>query len=421
MSSDIAIKVENLSKCYHVYDKPRDRLLQMLGRGRKQYFREFWAVRDVSLEINKGDTVGIIGRNGSGKSTLLQMICGTLNPTSGQIQSNGRIAALLELGSGFNPEFTGRENVLLNAAVLGVGSDEMAEKIDRVIDFAGLGDYIDQPLKTYSSGMYARLAFSAAIHVEPAILIVDEALSVGDAGFQLKCMLRMRELQEQGMTILFVSHDTGAVIRLCDHAIVLDQGRIVSQDMNPLKCVKLYEQLTRKIALPDDSLKRDRTVQPVTYGDELQGMVETRLGSQDASYLGVEFLGDDGQPRHVFRSGEEIQIRATISSVRAFGHVASGFTLKNRAGVDVWGDNTFFAGMNISLDRGVSYLTYRFRLNIPAGDYFLYIGLADVSGERVELDQRWPVRRLSVVSNRQCLGYSYSPASIEITTLNHDA
>lgn len=421
MSSDIAIKVENLSKCYHTYDKPRDRLLQMLARGRRQYFREFWALKDVSLEIKKGDTVGIIGRNGCGKSTLLQMICGTLNPTSGLIQSAGRIAALLELGAGFNPEFTGRENILLNAAVLGMNPEEMAQKLDRVVDFSGLADYIDQPLKTYSSGMYARLAFSAAIHVEPAILVVDEALSVGDAGFQLKCMLRMRQLQDQGVTILFVSHDTGAVIRLCDHAIVLDQGRIVSQDLDPLKCVKLYEQLTRRISLPAELPQRDRASQPLSYHDELQGMVETRLGSQEARYLGVDFLGDDGQPRHVFRSGEEIQIRATISSARHFLRVVSGFTLKNRAGVDVWGDNTFFAGMDISLDPGLSHLNYRFRLNIPAGEYFLYIGLADISGERVELDQRWPVRRLSVVSGRQCLGYSYSPASIELSRLNEHA
>lgn len=424
MSSDIAIKVENLSKCYQIYDQPHDRLKQfslpriqrLMGISPKNYYREFWALRDVSFEVKRGETIGIIGRNGSGKSTLLQIICGTLNSTLGSVQANGRIAALLELGSGFNPEFTGRENVYLNAAVIGLSADEIYEKIDSVIEFSGLGDYIDQPLKTYSSGMQARLAFSSAIHVEPAILVVDEALSVGDAGFQLKCMLRMREMQEKGVTILFVSHDTSSVVRLCDHAIVMEQGRIVSQSSAPLKCVKLYEQLTRKVAMPETVVPRQESEMHIeSYVAELQGIEETRLGSQEARYLSVEFLGDDNTSRQVFKAGEELQIKAVIESTRQFEKVVTGFTLKNRAGVDVWGDNNIFAEVDLSLKPGISELNYRFKLNIPAGEYFLYIGLADISGERTELDQRWPVRRLTVVSERQCLGFAFSPASIELT------
>jgi lipopolysaccharide transport system ATP-binding protein len=422
MSSEIAIKVEHLSKCYQIYDQPRDRLKQFVlprlqrtvGLTQKQYYREFWALRDVSFEVKKGETVGIIGRNGSGKSTLLQMICGTLNPTSGSVQTTGRVAALLELGSGFNPEFTGRENVYMNAAILGLSKDEMGEKIDRVIEFSGLGEYVDQPLKTYSSGMHARLAFSAAIHVDPSVLIVDEALSVGDAGFQLKCVLRMREMQEKGVTILFVSHDTGAIVRLCDYAVVLDQGRVVSQDRDPLKCVKLYEQLTRKVAMPEASRRTSLPVDAVNYEDELQGITETRIGSQDARYMSVEFMDDNNRIRQVFKSGEEIQIKAVIESQRYFERVVTGFTLKSRTGVDIWGDNNFFADVNLCLKPGISELTYRFRLHVPAGDYFLYVGLADVTGERTELDQRWPVRRLTVVSERQSLGWSFSPASIEL-------
>ena len=202
MSSEIAIKVENLSKCYHIYDQPRDRLKQMIlprlqraaGAASKQYFREFWALKDVSFEVKKGETVGIIGRNGSGKSTLLQMICGTLNPTSGSVQTHGRIAALLELGAGFNPEFTGRENVYLNAAVLGLGYEEIEARFDQIAAFADIGDFIEQPVKTYSSGMMVRLAFAVAIHADPEILIVDEALSVGDAYFQAKCAHRIRSI-----------------------------------------------------------------------------------------------------------------------------------------------------------------------------------------------------------------------------------
>ncbi len=229
MSSDFSIKVENLSKCYHIYDKPRDRLMQMLARGKKQFSREFWALRDVSFSVARGETVGIIGRNGSGKSTLLQMICGTVSPTSGVVHTRGRVAALLELGAGFNAEFTGRENVFLNAAILGVQQEEMESRMEKVLAFSELGDFLDQPVKTYSSGMYARLAFSIAIHVDPEILIVDEALAVGDARFVAKCMRRIKDIQEKGATILFVSHDVGSVRTLCERAIWLDKGHMVEQ------------------------------------------------------------------------------------------------------------------------------------------------------------------------------------------------
>ena len=235
MSSEIAIKVQNLSKCYQIYDQPSDRLKQfflprlhhLAGAPSIQYYREFWALKDVSFEIKKGETIGIIGRNGSGKSTLLQMICGTLNPTSGSITTHGRIAALLELGSGFNPEFTGRENVYMNASVLGLTKEEVDARFDDIAAFADIGEFIEQPVKAYSSGMYARLAFSIAINVDPEVLIVDEALAVGDARFIAKCMRRIKNIQERGASILFVSHDVGSVRTLCEHAIWLDKGRLV--------------------------------------------------------------------------------------------------------------------------------------------------------------------------------------------------
>lgn len=231
-TDDIAIKVEHLSKCYQIYAAPRDRLKQFVlphlqrlaGQTPQQYFREFWALKDVSFEVKKGETVGIIGRNGSGKSTLLQMICGTLTPTSGSIQTNGRIAALLELGSGFNPEFTGRENVYMNAAVLGLHQDEIDARFDAIAAFADIGDFIEQPVKTYSSGMMVRLAFAVAINVDPQILIVDEALSVGDELFQRKCFSRIEAIKQHGATILFVSHSGSTIVELCDHAVLLDSG-----------------------------------------------------------------------------------------------------------------------------------------------------------------------------------------------------
>ena len=234
LTSDVAIKVENLSKCYQIYDSPRDRLKQFMlprlqravGKETKKYCREFWALKDVNFEIVKGETVGIIGRNGSGKSTLLQIICGTLSPTSGRIQTEGRIAALLELGSGFNPEFTGRENVYMNASVLGLSQDETDSKFDDIAAFADIGDFIEQPVKTYSSGMMMRLAFSVSVSIDPKILVVDEALSVGDMNFQQKCFTRIADLRERGTTILFVSHDIMLLRNYCSKAIYLEKGNV---------------------------------------------------------------------------------------------------------------------------------------------------------------------------------------------------
>jgi lipopolysaccharide transport system ATP-binding protein len=233
MSSDgNVIRVDRLSKCYQIYDRPHDRLKQfvaprlrsMLGRPPVNYFREFWALRDVSFNVGRGETVGIIGRNGSGKSTQLQMICGTLMPTSGTVETQGRVAALLELGAGFNPEFTGRENVFLNAMVLGLSQPEIEARFDEIAAFADIGQFIEQPVKHYSSGMYARLAFAVAINVDPDILVVDEALAVGDEPFQRKCFARIDAIKNRGATILFVSHSGAAIINLCDRAVLLNAG-----------------------------------------------------------------------------------------------------------------------------------------------------------------------------------------------------
>jgi len=223
---DIAIRVSSLSKCYHIYDKPADRLKQTLLRGRRQYYREFWALKDVSFEVRRGEAVGIIGRNGSGKSTLLQLITGTIRPTTGEIEANGRIAALLELGSGFNPDFTGRENVYLNGALLGLTTEEINNRFDAITAFADIGQYIDQPVKTYSSGMLVRLAFAVQVQIEPDILIVDEALAVGDALFQKRCFQQIEKLVSNGTSLLFVSHDLDVVRLMCDRVMVLYLGRV---------------------------------------------------------------------------------------------------------------------------------------------------------------------------------------------------
>lgn len=249
-SKDIAIHIQSLSKRYQIYDRPEDRLKQFIipklqrftHQTPKNYFREFWALKDISFEVRKGETIGIIGRNGSGKSTLLQIICGTLASTTGSIQTAGRIAALLELGSGFNPEFTGRENVYLNGAILGFSREEIDSRFEAIIRFADIGDFIEQPLKTYSSGMYVRLAFATAINVDPSILIVDEALAVGDEAFQRKCFARIEEIKEKGGTILFVSHSTQTIVQFCDRAMLFDSGEMLLEG-RPKMVVSQYQRL----------------------------------------------------------------------------------------------------------------------------------------------------------------------------------
>ena len=299
--NDIVVCVQNLSKCYQIYDTPRDRLKQfvlsklgrVLGRAPKSYCREFWALKNISFEIKKGETVGIIGRNGSGKSTLLQLICGTLFPTSGIVETKGRIAALLELGSGFNPEFTGRENVYLNGAVLGLSKEEIDARFDAIAAFADIGDFIEQPVKTYSSGMFVRLAFAIQANVDPEILIVDEALAVGDAYFVHRCMLRFNELQKSGTTILFVSHDANSVRNLCSRAIWLIDGGIRDEG-NASKVVDAYlahlfgRQVVTNESVADKIAKKVN--QETTSNLKMETSIpniDRRLGDQRCEIIGV--------------------------------------------------------------------------------------------------------------------------------------
>lgn len=247
MSSEPIISLRGTGKCYHLYDKPSDRLKQMVanrlsGSAGRKFYREHWALRGVDLDIARGETVGIIGQNGSGKSTLLQLICGTLTPTEGEVRVQGRIAPLLQLGAGFNPEFTGRENVMLNATILGLGEEEIEARFDDIVAFADIGEMLERPVKLYSSGMYARLAFAVAINVDPEILVVDEALAVGDEGFQVKCYSRIRQLRESGATVLFVSHSRSTIIEICDRAILLDSGHKL-QDGAPKPVMAAYQKL----------------------------------------------------------------------------------------------------------------------------------------------------------------------------------
>lgn len=273
--SDIAIKVENLSKIYKLYDKPIDRMRESLSITKKKYSKEHYALNNISFEIKKGETIGIIGTNGSGKSTLLKMITGVLTPSAGKIEVNGKIAALLELGAGFNPEYTGLENIYLNGTMMGYTREEMDGKVSLITDFADIGEFINQPVKTYSSGMFARLAFAVAINVEPEILIVDEALSVGDVRFQIKCMDKMKQMMEGGTTVLFVSHDTNAIRRLCMKAIWISNGvirdmgevnRVADEYLDFLKCGEIGNE-------NHDIQKKKSEIKPFIHGDNIAEIV----------------------------------------------------------------------------------------------------------------------------------------------------
>lgn len=292
MSYEPVIKLRDLCKCYHLYDKPRDRLLQMLRRGKRQYYREFWALNKIDLDVMAGDVVGVVGSNGAGKSTLLQLVCGTLAPSRGEISVKGRVAALLELGAGFNREFTGRENVFLSAAVAGMKQVEIQNRFDDIVEFSGIRDFIDQPVKTYSSGMYVRLAFAVAIHIDPDILVIDEALSVGDGDFSRKSFDRIVEMKKAGKTILFCSHALYQVEAICNKAIWLDNGHVKAHGQ-PSKVVTAYRDMLNS-APP-----------PVKGTDSAQATQPARSTGKVARIAGVS-VAVDGicSDQHKFASGQ---------------------------------------------------------------------------------------------------------------------
>lgn len=408
-TNNIAIRVNNLSKCYQIYDAPRDRLKQfvaprlqrMTGQAAKQYFREFWALKDVSFEIKKGETVGIIGRNGSGKSTLLQMICGTLNPTSGSIQTNGRIAALLELGSGFNPEFTGRENVYMNAAVLGLGKKEVDARFDDIVAFADIGQFIEQPIKTYSSGMAVRLAFAVIAHVDADILVIDEALSVGDAFFKQKCMRFLRKFMEKG-TVLFVSHDTGAVINFCQRAIWLNKGVSKYQgepkDAAQMYLAELYESQQGESTetssannddneLPAEQLRDMRLdfINATNYRNDIElfsFMPEAAsFGKGGGNITSVQLLDETSKPLTWIVGGEKVKLIITCLANTNIVSPIIGFYVNDRLGQSLFGDNTFNFSKQAPLiiSSGEKFeAEFEFRMPIlPKGDYSITVALAE--------------------------------------------
>lgn len=362
MSSEIAIAINGLGKCYQIYEKPHHRLLQMLlGRFDKKYFREFWALRDVSFSIPRGKVVGILGKNGAGKSTLLQIICGTLASTRGDLKVNGRVAALLELGSGFNPEFTGIENIFLNGQILGLSREEVSRKLDDILSFADIGDFVNQPVKTYSSGMFARLAFSVAINVEPDILIVDEALSVGDAWFQHKSMARMRALMESGCSVLFVSHSIDAVRALCDEAVWLENGTVKMQGgvtevtnayMNDVFIehnriiLQNAQQAEKNVVAPDLNDAEHVIQQDVAASIENAQSSSMENGLDGGAILSVQakqLRNAQGLVVDHLQQGEEFSLEFELKIHQVVKNISVGFLIKDQFGQELTGESYFNA------------------------------------------------------------------------------
>jgi len=368
-----AIQVQHLSKKYQIYAHRGDKLREVLGLSRKPLHREFWALEDVSFEANQGETLGIIGQNGSGKSTLLQILAGIMRQSRGDCRVNGNIAALLELGSGFNPEFTGRENVFMNGAILGFDTRQMEERFDAITAFAEIGDFIDQPVKTYSSGMFMRLAFAVAVNVDPAVLLVDEALAVGDLIFQHRCMHRMNKLRNGGKTIVLVTHDLGAVTKFCDHAILLDAGHLL-EDGRPDLVVQKYHALI---------FERERRYGGFESAESERGNVDTwsgegeiplagaipnvdhRFGSGEATLLGVELLNSEGKATREVFGGEKVVVRVSVRFNHDIQNPIVGYTMRDRLGVELTACNTSYAGKVLPPGRKGQVCTSDFHIALP--------------------------------------------------------
>lgn len=451
-SDDIRIRIEGLSKRYEMYSQPSDRLKQMVlprlqrvaRRSPNAYFKEFWALRNVTFDVRRGETVGIVGRNGSGKSTLLQMICGTIHPTLGRLDVDGRISALLELGAGFNPEFTGRENVLLSGLVYGIPEEEIRRKYDEILDFSGIGQFIDQPVKTYSSGMYVRLAFAVAINVSPDIFVVDEALAVGDEAFQRKCLARIDAIRNSGATVLFVSHSAGTVVELCDRAILLDQGEMLMMG-TPKEVVTTYQKLlyappdrapqirerilatsrgSSTLAEPLLSLSGEKEIpvdgvedggahedsDPAYWEEGMESKSVVEYARQGASIDAPHVQTLDGRMVNVLSPGRTYVYAYKVRLERPLARVRCGMMIRSLTGIEVGGAASMSQQEALSVVDSGSTLEVRFafRCLLHPGVYFLSAGvLAAVSEGEAYVDRRIDAFMFRVMpsANRLATGF----------------
>lgn len=411
----VAIQVKGLEKAYKLYDKPSDRLKEALGFGRKKRYKEHYALKGVDMTIYQGETVGIIGTNGSGKSTILKIITGVLNPTGGSVHVNGRISALLELGAGFNMEYNGIENIYLNGTMIGFSKKEIDAKMDDILNFADIGDYVHQPVKTYSSGMFVRLAFAVAINIEPEILIVDEALSVGDVFFQAKCYHKFEEFKEMGKTIVFVSHDLSSISKYCDRVVLLNQGVKLGEG-SPKEMIDAYKQVLVGQYVPaadDHSLLSDKeiTAAAAAAAGTVKGEVNPELleyGTKDAMITGYKITDDMGRETSALLKGKECAITMQVHFEHDIEAPIFAFTIKNIKGVEITGTNTMVEKAFLSPVRAGSdmEITFTQKIDLQGGEYLLSFGVTGFEKEEFQVYHRlYDVINMTVISDKDTVGY----------------
>ena len=427
MDKNLAISVQGVSKIYKLYDKPIDRLKEAVSLTHKSYHRDFFALSDISFDVKKGETVGIIGTNGSGKSTILKIITGVLSPTTGTAEVSGNISALLELGAGFNSEYTGLENIYMNGTMMGFSREEMQRRMDDILRFADIGDFVNQPVKTYSSGMFVRLAFALAINVDPEILIVDEALSVGDVFFQAKCYRRMEEMMKNGTTILMVSNDMGSIIKYCDKVVLLNRGHFVAQG-EAGKMVDLYkkilanqtdelaealiEQKKEALGLPVGEVHTDKSMKErMNLNPEVQEYGDGRASFEDFGTLDAR-----GNVTNLLLKGEMFTIRERIRFHAPIEMPIFTYTLRDKKGTDITGTNTMFEGADIKpvKDGDVYTVSFRQKMNLQGGEYLLSMSCTGYeNGEHVVYHRLYNVLSLTVISNKNTVGYYDMDSEVE--------
>jgi lipopolysaccharide transport system ATP-binding protein len=430
------IQGQKISKCYRIYRHPSDRLKELLSPRRKQFHEPFWAVREVDLEVTRGCCLGIIGENGSGKSTLLRMIAGVARPTSGTLNVDGRVSALLELGAGFNPEFTGRENIFLNASILGLKDSETSARLPAIEAFADIGEFVDRPVKTYSSGMFVRLAFAVAIHIDPDVLVVDEALSVGDFFFQQRCIRRILQLKHDGVTIIFVSHDLDAVRSLADRVIWMEHGRtrmegkpddVVAKYMAAMltrgtnetqgqEAVEDAIQIPAELDLPEETLaKIPAFLTAIPNSDH-------RYGNGKALIRGIGVFGSDGDPLISVEQGERLCMRISVEFLQDVERPNVGFMLRNRLGQDITATNLMFEGERIPPGRAGELLSVDFIFDLPlfqGAYYHVSPAVADGTLQQYEIcDWIDNACAFEVVERAHTYGHMRIPMRVRATTVS---
>ena len=434
MQSNLAINVCDVTKIYRLYDKPIDRLKESISLTHKKYHKEFFALDKISFSVEKGSTVGIIGTNGSGKSTILKIITGVLNPTTGSVEVDGNISALLELGAGFNMDYTGIENIYMNGTMMGFSREQMEAKLPEILEFADIGDFVYQPVKTYSSGMFVRLAFALAINVEPEILIVDEALSVGDVFFQAKCYRRMEEIRKTGTTILMVTHDMGSVIKYCDKVILLNKGEFLAEGPAG-EMVDLYKKILagRMDDLEADLAKRlDSNFSDMmelnndinkTHAKEYHGLMKekisinpnkTEYGDGRAEIYDLGLLDSKGELTNLLLKGEEFTIREKIRFNANIESPIFTFTIKDKKGTELSGTNTMFEGVPVKpVKPGVE---FKQKMTLQGGEYLLSMSCTGFeNGTHVVYHRLYDVTFITVISNKNTVGVYDMESKVNLT------